>query len=115
MKSNIENTIHNNFGQPVGFLVEDWKICDTPSATPMNGNWCRMEILNPEKHTEDLFQSYMTNQNDSDWTYLPYGPFDQIEDFHAWLNTIYDESDPFFHAVIDLNTQKAIRLDSTFG
>ena len=112
MKSDIENTIHNNFGQPIGFLVEDWKNCDTPPATPMTGNWCRMEILNPEKHTEDLFQSYMTNQNDADWTYLPYGPFDQIEDFHAWLNTIYDESDPFFHAVIDLKTQKAIGLAS---
>ena len=74
-----------------------------------------MEILNPEKHTEDLFQSYMTNQNEANWTYLPYGPFGQIESFHAWLNKIYDERDPFFHAVIDLKTQKALGLDSTCG
>ena len=78
----------NSFEQPIGFPVSDWKKCDLPPRTAMSGEWCMVEILDPEKHTEDLFQPYMTNQNDADWTYLPYGPFDQIEDFHAWLNTI---------------------------
>lgn len=108
--SNLKISTCNEYGLPIGFPVDKWVKCLKPPSTSINGNWCRLEILNQEKHAKDIFASYMTLRNDADWTYLPYGPFDKFEDFQTWLNTASKGSDPLFHAVIDNKTQKAIGI-----
>jgi len=40
-----------------------------------------VEILDTEKHAEELFAAYVKKRNDLDWTYLPYGPFDRFENY----------------------------------
>ena len=71
----------NSFEQPIGFPVRDWENCALPPRTVMSGESCLVEILDPEKHAEELFAAYVKKRNDQDWTYLPYGPFDSFENY----------------------------------
>ncbi len=104
---------HNNtFGQPVGYSLNDWKVCPLPPRTMVSGNWCKVEALNPEKHAEELFEAFIKNNNDSNWTYLQYGPFDSIEKFQQWMKTTCTGDDPVFYVIIDAKTGKAIGLSS---
>jgi RimJ/RimL family protein N-acetyltransferase len=48
----------------------------------------------------------------SNWTYLPYGPFNDRADYHAWVEQIAKADDPFFHAIVDRSTKKAIGVAS---
>ena len=39
----------NNLGQLIGEPVENWKICEVPPKTKMEGRYCVIEILDIEK------------------------------------------------------------------
>ena len=98
---------HNSFSQPVGFPVPEWKKCQMPTRSMISGSWCRVEVLDAEKHKKDLFNAYLKNHDYSDWTYLQDGPFDSIEEFECWLKQAITGNDPVFYAIIDLKTEKA--------
>lgn len=100
----------NSFEQPVGFPVPDWKECQMPQRSSISGNWCRVEGLDNEKHTKDLFKAYLKNHDDSEWTYLRYGPFDSIDEFESWIFKASKGNDPVFYSIIDLKTEKAIGI-----
>ena len=93
----------NSFEQPIGFPVNDWKECAVPPRTAMSGKWCLVEILDTEKHAEELFAAYMKKRNDQDWTYLPYGPFDRFENYLL------------FRLVVVLNCVSLLVLSFRFG
>ena len=97
----------NSFEQPIGFPVPDWKECQMPQRSMISGNWCRVEGLDAEKHTKDLFNAFFYKNDDSDWTYLRYGPFDNIDEFECWMKQASTGIDPVLFAIIDLKTEKA--------
>ena len=70
-----KDRFHNHIGQEIGFAVDDWHMCQLPSHTDMNGRFCRLEVLNVNKHAKDLYHSFSEDSNQHNWTYLPYGPF----------------------------------------
>ncbi len=107
----MENN-QNQFGQPIGFPVKDWKIPPFPPKTEMSGEWCRIEPLQIEKHAGQLFDAFTENRNDADWTYLPYGPFEKFDDFQSWLKKDCLGDDPLFHAIIDQKTNHAVGMVS---
>ena len=51
-------------------------------------------------------------RNQHNWTYLPYGPFNDYESFYLWLKDNCLSTDPLFHTVIDQHTQSAVGLAS---
>ena len=55
-----------------------------------------LEGLDNETHTKDLFNAYLKNHDDSDWTYLRYGPFDSIDEFESWIKKQVKEMIQFF-------------------
>ncbi len=71
----------NSLGQQIGPPLTDWQPCERPPKTAMLGNYCRVEALNIEKHTEDLYHAFAKDIDHSNWTYLPYGPFDGVDGF----------------------------------
>jgi RimJ/RimL family protein N-acetyltransferase len=78
----------------------------------MTGRFCRLEILDADRHATDL---HAANQLDADgrmWTYLPYGPFDEFAAYDRWVREVSAVSDPSFHAVIDLKTGRAVGVAS---
>ena len=78
----------------------------------MVGRYCRLERLDAAAHASDL---HAVNRRDRDgrlWTYLPYGPFDTLGDFSAWLAAVAATTDPMFFAVIDAKTAKPVGVAS---
>jgi len=107
-----KNRFYNNIGQEIGFTIDNWQLCKLPLRTDMNGCFCKLEALNVDKHAEDLYHSFSEDINLHNWTYLPYGPFNDYESFYLWLKDVCLNNDPLFHAVIDQHTQSAIGLTS---
>ena len=102
----------NAFGQPIGFSVPDWRAPSPPSRESMEGHYCVVEPVNPDRHAQSLFESYALDAEGRNWTYLPYGPFEELEGYRAWLESFCCGDDPLFYAIVDRPTAKAVGLAS---
>ena len=101
-----------NLDQPIGFPIEQWQKRATPPQSEMLGNYCKVIPLDINKHAESLYKAYAKDKDHQNWTYLPYGPFNELSDFHHWLERSCVGDDPLFHTVIDLQTGQAIGMAS---
>ena len=102
----------NELGQPVGELVADWEVPDQPHRSRIVGAYCTLEPLSPEAHSTQLFEAYCQDKTGANWTYLPYGPFQESEYFHAWVVDQSETPDPLFFAVVDTLSQAAVGIVS---
>jgi RimJ/RimL family protein N-acetyltransferase len=91
----------NHLNQPVGPVVPDWKPPQSPAREMMEGRYCRLEPLDPERHAEALFAANALDAEGRNWTYLPYGPFESLESYRAWLQQNCRGSDLLFFAIVD--------------
>ena len=92
--------IFNDLGQPVGHALPDWKPPPVPPREAMEGRFCRLEALVPQRHAEDLYAVNTLDADDRIWTYLPYGPFDSFKSYRTWMETCCQSDDPLFFAII---------------
>jgi len=104
--------IKNELGQPVGFPLTDWQSRQRPPGCSIEGQRCRIEAYDPDRHNSELYKAFAKDSDQSNWTYLPYGPFDQFEAFDYWARESCQGDDPLFHSVIDLKSGKAVGLAS---
>jgi RimJ/RimL family protein N-acetyltransferase len=87
----------------------------------MEGRYCRIEPIDPDRHAADLHAANMGDTENRIWTYLPYGPFDSLDGYRAWLSAQCLGEDPLFHAVVDRRTGTAagvasyLRIDPPVG
>lgn len=111
----------NDYGQPVGQSLSGWTARDFPTATVLNGQYCRLEKIDFCQHVEDLFNAYQSADNGQDWTYLSVGPFDNRQDFDRYIQQLVVSEDPRHYAVIDnlsgkaLGTLALMRIDRNNG
>ncbi len=99
-------------GQPVGSPVANWTARPKPPRAPIEGRFCRIEMLDPAKHATDLFAGNRVDADGRNWTYLAYGPFERFDDYRAWLDSIAVSDDPLFHTIVDKASGKAIGIAS---
>jgi RimJ/RimL family protein N-acetyltransferase len=111
----------NDLGQPIGFDIPDWSARSRPPRSIILGKSCRIEPLDADKHSNNLYQAFGSDTDHHNWTYLPYGPFESFEVFDKWLRGMQVSDDPMFHTVIDVKTEQAMgvasymRIDPTPG
>lgn len=111
----------NALGQKIGLEVPGWSRREPPPATAMVGRFCRVELLNADRHAADLFAANRLDLEGRNWTYLPYGPFEELGQYRTWVETVAAQTDPMFHAIVDLATGKAVgvaslmRIDRAMG
>jgi RimJ/RimL family protein N-acetyltransferase len=98
--------------QPIGAALPDWSTRPRPPRTTLEGRLCRLEMLEAERHTAELFAANRLDTEGRNWTYLAYGPFDRLEDYRGWVEKVAAADDPLFHAIIDLSTGKAAGVAS---
>jgi RimJ/RimL family protein N-acetyltransferase len=91
----------NEFGQGIGLPVEGWSPRPRPSATPLEGRFCRVEPLDGARHAAQLFDANGDDQGGSIFTYFNYGPFATLADYRAWVDSVAGRDNPMFHAIID--------------
>ena len=102
----------NELGQPIGFAVPEWEFPKRPRGEPLEGRFCRLEKLDSERHADSLYAANARDDEGRLWTYLPYGPFERVEEYRAWINTWCGRGDPMFYAIIDKPTSRAVGVAS---
>ena len=115
-------TYKNELGQPVGAPLPDWSPRPLPPRVALDGRYCCVEPINPERHAEDLFEAF-SKSDPNIWTYLPdyMGPYSSFSDWQQWIASTVSSDDPLWHAIIDKESGRAVglaaylRIDRTSG
>jgi RimJ/RimL family protein N-acetyltransferase len=111
----------NEYGQDIGFPVDDWAPRPQPGAVTLSGRFCRLEPLDADAHAADLYEAYSQAPDGRDWTYLFVGPFANATAYRAYAEAAAKSTDPRHYAVIDLASGKAVgtlalmRIDPAHG
>jgi len=111
----------NELGQPIGEDVPGWTPRPAPPREAMQGRWCRIEPIDPERHAADIFAANAADTAGGMWTYMNHGPFDDLDAYRAWMDAACRGDDPLFHAVVDGRDGKAkglaayLRINPTDG
>jgi RimJ/RimL family protein N-acetyltransferase len=84
--------------QPVGPVVDS-----TPAVRPgpatFEGRFCRVEKLDPARHSEGLWQAL--KGDDRVWAYLANGPYADPTAFANWLDERAVMLDPYTYVIVD--------------
>ena len=96
----------NALGQPIGTALPAWTPPARPPRAPMPGRYCRIEPMD-EGFAGELHAANTRAADARGWTYLPYGPFSNEDEYRAWLVAHCLTDDPLFHVVIDEVTGRA--------
>jgi len=67
----------------------------------MVGRYCTVEPLDVDRHAAGLFAANRRDVDGRNWTYLPYGPFGELDAYVDWMRDTCLGDDPMFHAVVD--------------
>ena len=78
----------------------------------LEGQFCRIEPIDPQRHAADLCAAFSTDREHRNWTYLPYGPLQSEAKVRAWMTEVCMGADPQFHAILDAGTGKAVGVAS---
>lgn len=60
----------NHFGQTVGEALPEWNGAGSLPRSALAGQYCRLEPLDVQTHTQDLLSAYSLVPDDRDWTWL---------------------------------------------
>jgi RimJ/RimL family protein N-acetyltransferase len=101
----------NRLGQPIGFPVEGWAPRSPPPLTPLQGRYCRLEALDPERHAPALYAAYSSDDGRM-WTYLPWGPYGDYDAFLAATKASLLRPNFVTYTVIDAASGKAVGVAS---
>lgn len=119
----LQASVVNQLGQPIGQPVPGWKAPARPArnaGASLSGRHCRLEPLHPD-HAVDLHAANLADVEGRMWTYLPYGPFDTLEEYAGWVREAAAGDDPLFYTIIDAETGRAsgvasyLRIDPPAG
>ena len=98
---------YNEFGQPIGFALPEWKAPPFPPHAPMAGRYCRLEPLNAAKHARDLYAAQADDPEGKRWTYSFTGPYADFAAYENWMNAAADARDMQLYAIVDAATGRA--------
>ncbi|HXW53447.1 MAG TPA: GNAT family N-acetyltransferase, partial [Myxococcota bacterium] len=95
----------NEFNQSVGKPVLNWSGAKRPELKVFEGRLCVIEPIDVAKHSHVLFDTLSFNNQGESWTYLPYGPFSDRDEFTNWLVTANAERDVQLYAISNHNKE----------
>jgi len=101
-------TTLNHFGQPVGDALPDWQVRELPQSVELIGRFCRLEPLDTQRHSHELFSAWHSIDDNRDWTYFAVDRPATQEACDLFISTNAASKDPLFFAVVDQITQRAI-------
>lgn len=93
--------VFNDLGQPIGPPLPNWTPPPRPPREPLEGKYCRLEPLDPDRHAAALFAANAADGDGRSWTYMPYGPFPTLQSYREWMSGKCLGDDPLFFAIVD--------------
>jgi RimJ/RimL family protein N-acetyltransferase len=102
----------NHLGQQIGAPVPGWQPPPAPPREAIEGRSCRLEQLEAGRHAADLFAANRLDMEGRNFTYLFTEPFETLAAYRAWVESVEKGPDPFFLAIIDKATGKAVGVAS---
>ncbi len=96
-------------GNPIGILVHSDRVPDLPRGE-IRGSYAILQPLDAGKHTCDLWEVFAGA--DHLWTYMPQGPFLAQSDCREWIESKQGGQDPYFYAIVDEQSGKALGVAS---
>lgn len=102
----------NHMNQPVGPIVHGWKLPRHPMRETMDGRFCRLEPLDAVRHAQSLYAANALDVEGRNWTYLPYGPFENLQRYCTWIEQYCCGTDPLFYAIVDPAKGEAVGVAS---
>ena len=102
----------DELGQPISFPVKQWQVRPYPHGVFLQGDYCRLERLDPDLHGADLHTANSTDAKNQIWTYLAYGPFETLNDYKQWVKETCLGDDPLFYAIVDNRSKQALGVAS---
>jgi len=94
----------NEFHQVVGREIKNWRRRELPSKNIIKGRFCVLELLDKNKHAAKLFEMLSVDDKGESWTYLPYGPFENCNEFEKWIQATTSEPDIILYAILDIKS-----------
>ena len=82
----------------LGFPIR-FKKAKLPSKEKLEDKFSILEPIETNKHATDLYKNFSKDKKNIIWTYLPYGPFKNLNQFKKWLKSYCLDNDPFFYAI----------------
>ena len=98
--------IENEYGQPVGEIVENLSAGSLPQVQLLQGRFCRLEKLSAEKHGSSLREVYASPPEN--WTYLSIGPITDADGLAAYLAKLEQSADPYWFAIVEQESGRAV-------
>jgi len=87
--------------------LTDWIPRPRPHRTNLDGDYIRLEPLDPARHGDELFEAGSGPDRDMLWRYLADRPFPDRSSFEPWLARAAASEDPLFFAAVDRDTGRA--------
>ena len=85
--------------------LTDWQPRPRPARVTLEGQFCRLEPLDPARHGDQLFAASMAPGAEDRLRFLFESPQDRAA-FEGWLNRAAASDDQLFFAVIDRSSQR---------
>ncbi len=108
----------NSLGQPIGAPVPHWTPPPAPTRMVLQGRYCRLEPLTLE-HAPALFEALAEDRDGGMWTYMPNGPFKDIDEYRGWVWGAAQGADPLHYAIVvdgrPLGTASLMRIAPAAG
>ena len=98
----------NQFGQLLGIPIENWSSRQKPKRAALQGQYCILEPIEISKDALKLFNVLAIDNEGESWTYLPYGPFDTVNEFKDWLEKTMAEHDTLLYAILNAKTKEPV-------
>lgn len=99
----------------------NWSPVERPAMIPLVGRYVRLEKLDPDRHTADLFAAQGGPDADPlTWLYMGNGPFADEADFRGYVDRMAASNDPAAYAIIPTDGSPAgvltyMRIDELNG
>jgi RimJ/RimL family protein N-acetyltransferase len=104
--------------RPVGEPL-DWTPLEPPDRSPLTGTHVSLRPIDATGDADSLFAA--SDGHPAIWTYMPYGPFESVEDMRQMLTWAESSEDPMFFAIVRLADGRPLgmcsylRITPSFG
>lgn len=83
-----------------------------PPRSPIEGRFVTVEPFDVARHARHVFEAFQADAEGHVWDYLPYGPFADLTAYVTHARRTMTGRDPFFHALVERESGKALGVAS---